>query len=1096
VNLRKSAARFIIAALSLLSSHALAWTHGNAGIITNSALGGVVLGDTAMYPFVNFMREYALTNSNQSTFIYPNYLQTGSNLPTGTLPAELSYYLDLDSHYFGEWVFPATVTSISGGSGFQWTNFGTIYSISGNATVSGCTTGSGTSLPCYFANSVSINATGPYAITMDFSAPITGVANNGTGQVRLSLIPPSTVGNTTVVTIAGVVGSDGNGCGANGVWTLENVVGGVSGHADLTGSTFPGGCTASGGQLFSYQTTTNFNPGFNFTSGTTITGLTAMAFCKLADYNADNTCNTTAGKTSWPAGFNDDYVSAVAALKNAHLRYLDVNVPVFRIGPDWVSYRTTAAASWGNGGGTYWAKNRWFGSDSGTNSYSISCTSPCTYNLTSGAPADGDFIHFYNVNANTTMTPTLTLTDASSVTSSAIPMRDEAGTQLYGLVQGSPTPGDTIAIRATATPVGWAGPCLSGGTHTTSAYTVGSSDTIGNIGNQLVTIVINDTTLSAQPTNVQGYNPLGGSGEFFLGWASNACAVSFSAVITGAGTETVTFGTMDTGVFQQGLQANTLYSATYNALMKAWVVGTINLGGIDKGWPFEVQIDLAKAVSTKSGVQTGCWLQFPMLWSTASFTSLANYAYANQCPGHTAFELSNEVWNPGNLETAQAEYLANSVGLGNDSEAYYQLKQRQLWAVASGIYGGLGGHLHTINAFQFGAILANEINGSTLCGTSCGNQAYQNAIGVNYNASPNRPSDFTTNFSQAPYYNGSIFSGGNYYSAATYGSWSATNSSVAGNVLTVTGTVTGTIWWNGGISSCDGAFIKAPTPGNPTSAQLTGTVSKTVSGSFNNNTTTFTLNNTSGLSVGMWVYDQNNGMVNGTIGSINSGANQITIVANETTYQSATSSDTFIFGGLAGTYQLNSTTCSASSGTISGGEVLGMQYAIDNYNGLNGALGSQADALAWMYQDTLVSVLANYMHGPAGNTVQSLVAGYNAMNTAAPGVPVWDYEGGYQAVAPLTGQATSMGLPSASYGGATGYANTLLTAFKNSSSMKLLETVRHNNELAILAAGSMSMWYVDSNNGQWALYPNTLYYPPPFQPYNAIGCYNGNTGLC
>jgi hypothetical protein len=107
---------------------------------------------------------------------------------------------------------------------------------------------------------------------------------------------------------------------------------------------------------------------------------------------------------------------------------------------------------------------------------------------------------------------------------------------------------------------------------------------------------------------------------------------------------------------------------------------------------------------------------------------------------------------------------------------------------------------------------------------------------------------------------------------------------------------------------------------------------------------------------------------------------------------------------------------------------------------------------------------------------------------------VEDYEGGYQSSYPSTSEATSIGLPSTSYGGATGYVSVLLVAFKNSSLMKTLETARHNNEIALLPANSQTMWFnfEGQANSPWALYPNGLY-STPYQSYNAICAYNGGS---
>jgi hypothetical protein len=1103
----------IIAVLLSGNANARLLHSGSSAIASNPSLSGVVGFDATMFPFVNFIKMSNLSPQNINvTFIYPNFLLQGSNLPTGTLPAQLGYGVTLPGNYFNEYVF-AIGGTVSGGSGYQWGNnnagwFGQVYAVSAGTTLSGCSNGNVP--PCYYQNSLNITGTNP-VVTMDFSAPITGAASSG-GFVQLSIANVNLAVNNNV-TITGVVGSDGNGCGANGPATIT-----ARTSTLVTLSTaFNAGCTyTSGGQLWPYQATGNFNPVYFASSGATFSGMTTLELCKLADYNADNTCQTTAGKTKWAGGFNDDFVSSLAAIKPHHLRYLDVNSAVFRNTTDYAGWQSDSAFSY-NLVLSFWSMTNWFNSDSGTDNYTINCSnsSTCTYKLTGGQPADGDYFHFYNVNANSggNIIPTLTVTDANNVTSSTYQMMEEYNLRMKVTLGGTLTTGDTIAMQFNTTPVG-AGTCLAGNTHTTAAYTILNTDTIGSAATQLAAILIADTTLSALPSNINGSNPLGGSGSFFFDYASNACAVTMTPVITGSATETLSYSTMSAGQ----LQAKTLYTAVFSSLHQAFVVNTntLNAGGQSIAWPWDVQINLAKAVSTKSGLQVGCWLQIPGFWSNASFTSLANYAAANQCPGGTIFEYGNEIWNANGL-TANLTSLANSVGLSTDFVAYYELRQRQLWAIASTAFGGLSGNLYTSGMFQLNSISSNELaglgNGSTsqLCGTGgsgrCSNNyAYQNAIGVNYNSAPNRPADYTRIVGQAPYYQGAVLDGGGYHgSASGYGSWSATSSSVASNILIVSGTVTGTIWWNHGISSCDGTYIAASNPNNPTTAQLSGTVNTTFAQSYGDNTGTWTLTSVAGISAGMWMYDVNTGMVSGKVLTVNSGTNQITTTGKS--YRTATSNDTVVFGGLAGTYQLNNTGCAASSGTITGGDVLGLQYATDNYCTASGAcstgnagLGSVQDAYNWIYQDTLVAANDNQM--PIHVTARSMVNSYNIIDAVAAtyNLMVWDYEGGYQAAPPSSSQATAIGLPSSGYGytnsnQTNGFIYTMMVAWKNSASFKQLETTRHNNELALLPTGSMTMWYAfeGANQPRWGLFPFNLYSPPPYQSYDAICDYNGGS---
>lgn len=1060
----------------------------------NPALSGLVGFDSTMFPFVNFMKEAGSQPSQTgTTFVYPNFLLQGSNLPNGTLPtARIDYSLQSPPNYFGEFVLNITGTVTgSGSNGFSfqrsgggYSNFGQVYAKGAGTTLAGCSNGNVP--PCFFQNGLFITGTNPN-LTLDFSAPITGAINSPTtpGLVRLS-IANAALFNGEAITVLGVVGSDGNGCGANGAFIISNR---SSTTVDLVGSVFNSGasCTyTSGGQLFGFQATASTAPtGFGFTASSSYSGMTSMVFCKLADYNVDPTCNTDA-RHAWAGGFNDDFISKLAAEHPHHVRMLDVNTQINTPSTptDWNGFPTTSAWSY-NLQHDWWAISNWFGTDSGTNSYFISCANgqACTYALTAGAPVDGDFIQFYNVNANTSTAPTITITDAASVTSSAIPILELGGTQAHVFTTGSPTTGDTISLTFNTTPVG-AGTCLAGGTHTTAAYTVLVSDTIGTVATGIFNIVAGDATLSAQSLVLTNRNPNGNT-NFQLGWASNACILTISANITGAATEVVTIGQMSVGE----IVANTLYTATYNAKLKGFLL-SLTAGGAWGSWPYIVQMQLAQAVSTKSGYQTACWLQTPLLWSDASFTSLMNLAVANQCPGGMYHELSNEVWNNSAQaqEFPQAYYIAASLGLKGDDFVYYQLRSRQLWGIASSIFGGITGNLHTINAWQQGLSVSGGYTGNTLCGTSCGNQAYQNAIGIDYNSAPNRPIDYTRHLSEAPYYHGAMLNT-SYQASASYGSWSATSSSVSANVLNVTGTVTGTIWWNQGVAGCDGTYIAPSTPTNPIGAQLTGTVTTTLNGAVSNFVHTWTMTSTAGIFPGMWIYNATTGTINATVATVV--GNNITTAAGTFVFQSAGAHDTIVFGGGAGTYQLNNTSCSIASGTITGGDVLGLQYAADNYNQINGALGTVQDAYNWLYQD--IWSAANHNQTTQGNSQSGLIYLYKLSGATATtyGVNIQDYEGGYDGTVPSTAQATSMGL-SSTYGGTGGFIDLMLnTGFKNNVGFKNIVTAQYNLELSFKPAGSMTQWYVFDSNQRWALFPAGLY-STPWQSYNAICAFNGN----
>lgn len=1087
----------LLVALLLLSSGAEARTRSVVAVPTigtNSAQSGVVGFDGSMFPFVN-MEKTAVYTVPATGCAIGNNLTLGSNLPNGTMPCQTYWQFVTPTNYTGKFVTSYTGTLSSGGLEFDYQGFhfwGTVYSLSGGS-ITGCSNGNVP--PCQFTDSshIVVSGTNP-VVTLDFSSAVSNVTNNGSGLIRVAFAT-SAGSQQDAVTVTGVVGSDGNGCGANGSWPITNK---LTGTVDLVGSTFPTGCTyISGGKIFPYGNTDSPLPIFvGIAPGVVASNMTSFIFCKQADYLADNTCNTTAGKPAWAGGFNDDFVASLAAMRPAHIRFLDVNNTInngginLRGSADFASMQTSSAATYG---GQFWTINNWFGSNSGTNSYSIACSNgqACTYKLTGGSPADGDFVQFYNVNANTSANPTLTITDASSVTSSAIPIMNVSPVQKYLFTGGTITAGDTISLTFTTTSLG-AYACLAGGTHTTAAYTVLNTDTVLTLSDKIFNTIKSDSTLAAQPLFAVFNDPLTGTGAFDIGYASNACALTITANITGSATETITFGT-----YQGTMGAGTLHSMVYSALLGAFIDQGLAQGAT---WPYFTQMQLANAVSIKSGVRTKAWLQIPMFWSNASFTALANQAFANFCATCTKFEYGNEVWNFFVFyQWGQAYSMGASLGLGNDEYAFYELRQRQLWGIASSIFGS--SNLQTMGPWQLGNTSASELSGTKLCGTSCGNQAYQNIIGVDYNSAPNRPGDFTTHLGQAPYYGGAVLNS-NYFSSATYGSWSGT-CSITSNVLNCSAVGSGTIIWNQGVSLCDGTYIAAPVTTDPTSAQLTGKVTSTLNGAMTSNQRTITLTSTTGVQSGMWMWDATSQMFDGTVLSVTD-STHLVIVSTAATFPSIGSNDTIVFGGKAGTYQLNSTTCSSGSTTITGGDVLGLQYATDNYLGLNSAIGSQQDALNWAYIDMLFGVNSNQWG--SATPMSRLQDYYRTLGAIASSfsIDVEDYEGGYASIPPTQSQATAMGLPSVSYGYtnsvtyADGFIGQFLYAFKNSATFKAAVTFNHNQEIAILPTGSMGQWYVDSSNERWALWPIQGLYSPTgaFQSNNAIGCYNGNASLC
>ena len=175
-------------------------------------------------------------------------------------------------------------------------------------------------------------------------------------------------------------------------------------------------------------------------------------------------------------------------------------------------------------------------------------------------------------------------------------------------------------------------------------------------------------------------------------------------------------------------------------------------------------------------------------------------------------------------------------------------------------------------------------------------------------------------------------------------------------------------------------------------------------------------------------------------------------------------------------------------GTYSANDLAALKDAADAYQ--SGTPSSIAAALAWVDKDIRVGT----RNGVLGlETLSSLNSHlYPAWSAVASkyGLPIWNYEGGYQGIAPTVRQCDDIGLsPSATYCGPSGTIAAMLAAYKNSPLFKQVVTDQHNQFLEASPPGSMSAWYVFGGNSQWALFPVDIY-STPFQSYNAIQSYN------
>jgi hypothetical protein len=175
------------------------------------------------------------------------------------------------------------------------------------------------------------------------------------------------------------------------------------------------------------------------------------------------------------------------------------------------------------------------------------------------------------------------------------------------------------------------------------------------------------------------------------------------------------------------------------------------------GMPFEEQAELANEIGGS------LWQNIPQLFRPADVTALTAY-YAAHLLSDLYLELANENWNP--IFTSYQYFYQRGYKIGlvlSGNEANYGavgLISRQLFAAAQTAWTRPRSSLMLISAVQVNGGSPNlyekyQFSGSVLCGASCGNPAYQSAVGIDYNRSPNRPKDYMDAYSGASYFSGS-----------------------------------------------------------------------------------------------------------------------------------------------------------------------------------------------------------------------------------------------------------------------------------------------------------------------------------------------------
>lgn len=211
------------------------------------------------------------------------------------------------------------------------------------------------------------------------------------------------------------------------------------------------------------------------------------------------------------------------------------------------------------------------------------------------------------------------------------------------------------------------------------------------------------------------------------------------------------------------IQTNSLVTMRYDAIIDVVLLTRENsanqINGLTFLIPFEVMVDLANTLNIP------LWLNIPPFYTPASVTSLITYMRDNLIP-NLYLEFSNELWNfafPQGQWVTQRGFSLGITPSGNAAQySASALLYRQLMEAAYTAWSPRSSlQLYGIMAFQlFGS--SSQFETSWMKGTSLtgiGNALYASKIGIDYNAAPNRPMDFSSGISLADYFQGGQISG-------------------------------------------------------------------------------------------------------------------------------------------------------------------------------------------------------------------------------------------------------------------------------------------------------------------------------------------------
>lgn len=549
----------------------------------------------------------------------------------------------------------------------------------------------------------------------------------------------------------------------------------------------PGGCMVAS----SYFIGTNCVVQFYWTSGATPSPL-SIAFPPNGDgghtisyssfsaayliRESDKTAYTSCVGGTLTACFTPEWLTVFGHLKPLAIRTLGFSFPNQVANAEnecqW-KYRTPTAAfvytAW------TWIPNIWAGNASGTDQYTTS-----SYTDMPVGWQDGECFQA-NFNSAGSSYPALAATTPASdsgvvqlpiTASGTLTTATIVSNVLVGTASGTITAGMYVNDGTDA-----AGVCTivsgSAGTYTTSGCTNTASTTIRTYTPVAASqrVLVQNTPSTTPPTVYTS------TGLTFSGCLNAAVACldltgsTYSASwLTGGVVTTTTINVGSRGAkFVTGAQGQTAPgiigggTKDFGTFVYDGLLGIVlyQTGGMNAGIPPEMQVAAANALKVP------LWFNIPPYWTEANYSSISGAtAYFSANLTHDLYiENNNEQWNA-NFQANWYILRGWAIGLTTQGNlSYTGLQDRINFGTVTSNWGQSAAKLHRVLAAQaFGTPSLNDtykFQGSTLCGTTCGNSLYQAAIGTDYNVSPNRPIDYADAISIATYFQGAQENGNN-----------------------------------------------------------------------------------------------------------------------------------------------------------------------------------------------------------------------------------------------------------------------------------------------------------------------------------------------